>query len=100
MIEISYKTENVIYFEMKGHAKYAPLNKDIVCASASSIVITSLNAISKFIAKDDYKLVEDDGFLNVEIYNLKNEIKIIFNNMIETLEELALQFPKHIKLLK
>ena len=33
------------YIEVKGHANYDDFGKDIVCASVSSIVITTVNAI-------------------------------------------------------
>ena len=47
MIKISIKKENDFVKQVKiiGHAKYNDYGKDIVCASVSSIVITTVNAI-------------------------------------------------------
>ena len=43
MIKVDLTKENVI--TISGHANYDDKGKDIVCASVSSIVITTINAI-------------------------------------------------------
>ena len=45
MIKIKEKDNKII---ISGHASFDEYGKDIVCASVSSIVITSINAILRY----------------------------------------------------
>ncbi len=96
MIKISIKKENDFVKQVKiiGHAKYNDYGKDIVCASVSSIVITTVNAILK-IDKDAINYKENTFEMNI----LKNDeiVNILVNNMISLLEELMHDYPKNIK---
>lgn len=96
MIKISIKKENDFVKQVKiiGHAKYDDYGKDIVCASVSSIVITTVNAILK-IDKDAINYKENNFEMNI----LKNDeiVNILVNNMISLLEELMHDYPKNIK---
>jgi len=53
--KIDSKVSEVI---VKGHANYSDKGKDIVCASATTIIIYSLNLIEKLGFKITYKLEE------------------------------------------
>jgi uncharacterized protein YsxB (DUF464 family) len=46
-IKINYEDGFIKYFKVSGHANYDEYGKDIVCASVSSIVITSINLVLK-----------------------------------------------------
>ena len=96
MIKISIKKENDFVKQVKiiGHAKYNDYGKDIVCASVSSIVITTVNAILK-IDKDAINYKENIFEMNI----IKNDeiVNILVNNMISLLEELMHDYPKNIK---
>ena len=46
MIKVKISKKSI---EISGHAKYAAHGKDIVCAAVSSITITTVNAILKFV---------------------------------------------------
>ena len=45
MIKVEIENNKI---EIKGHSNYDDYGKDIVCASVSSIVITTINAIIEF----------------------------------------------------
>lgn len=96
MIKINVKKENDFVKQVKiiGHAKYNDYGKDIVCASVSSIVITTVNAILK-IDKDAINYKENTFEMNI----LKNDeiVNILVNNMLSLLEELMHDYPKNIK---
>ena len=83
MIKISIRN-NII--TIAGHALYDDYGKDIVCASASSIVITSINLCLRF-DKDSIKYKKETDKLTIE-------------NMIMMLEELASTYKKNIKIIK
>ncbi len=97
MIKISYDNEYKI-IHINGHSDYASYGKDIVCASVSSIVATSVNLALDYdssliyIDKDDKVIIENNT-------NNDNVLKIL-KNMICMLEELAKQYPKNIKISK
>ena len=50
MIKIHIKTNNdaINYIKIKGHSGYAESGYDIVCASVSSICVTTINAIVRY----------------------------------------------------
>ena len=98
MIKISIKEKNNEIEEIliKGHALYDDYGKDIVCASVSSIVITTVNAIESI---DSEAISYDEkGFL---IKLLKHDLVIdkLISNMINLLKELECDYPNNIKFL-
>lgn len=97
MIKVVYNND---YKNLKitGHAGYADQGKDIVCASASSIILSSVNLAIEF--NKDVKYTDD---LNkIEIINNTNDenVKKVFSNMITCLEDLERQYPDNIKISK
>lgn len=99
MIKVNIKKEENIINNIKidGHAGYGISGTDIVCASVSSIVITSINAIIKLDNEAlDYK--QDEGFVEVNIKKHNKYIDILIENMISLLKELENQYKKYIKI--
>ena len=96
MIKVKINKNNI---EISGHSMYDEAGKDIVCASVSSIVITSVNAIMRF---DDKAISyeEKDGYIKINILKETKEQKLIILNMIELLEELGNQYKNNIKIFK
>lgn len=90
-------SENVI--TLTGHAGFAEYGKDIVCASVSSIVITSINACLR-IENNSIKYNEEQDKLTINVISKSEVIKIIIENMIMMLEELASTYKKNIKIIK
>ena len=68
MIVVNIKKKDNLINEIiiKGHAKYDEYGKDIVCASISSIVITTINALLR-IDQDSIKYQESDGLINIQV---------------------------------
>lgn len=97
MIKVIYN-EGYKNLKITGHAGYADKGKDIVCASASSIILSSINLAIEF--NKDVKYTDD---LNkIEIINNTNDENVtkVFSNMIVSLEELERQYPDNIKISK
>ena len=93
MIKISIKEKQIT---IKGHANYDELGKDIVCASVSSMVITTVNAILR-IDESAIKYSENNGVI-IDIIKDDEITNKLINNLIDLLEELEKQYPKYIEI--
>ena len=67
MIKVEIENNKI---EIKGHANYDDYGKDIVCASVSSIVITTINAIIEF---DPESIYYEDLNNRILIKKLKDD---------------------------
>lgn len=96
MIKVELK-DNLI--TIKGHAGYDEKGKDIVCASVSSIVITTINGIIE-INPDaiDYSDLDNE----IIIRKLKEDeiVNKLLNNMILLLENLEKDYKDYIKIIR
>ena len=97
-VNIIKKNNDIEKIIMSGHAEYADYGKDIVCSAASSIAITTVNAILKINEKAITVKEDDDVVLNV--INHDDVTDKLINNMIDLLEELESQYKKNIKIIK
>ena len=95
MIKIKVTNKNI---SILGHADYDNFGKDIVCASVSSVVMCSVEAIANF----DYEAVD--------IKQEKDKLEIIINkedvitqklvkNMLNCLKEIEKKYPKNIEII-
>lgn len=96
MIKVEIENNKI---EIKGHANYDDYGKDIVCASVSSIVITTINAINEF---DPESIYYEDLKNKILIEKLKDDdiTNKLINNMIELLEELEKSYKDNIKIIR
>ena len=99
MIKVEVKKEKNKVKEIKimGHALYDDYGKDIVCASASSIAITTINGILS-IDKEAITYEKNKG-LTIRVLEENIIIDKLINNMISLLQELSKEYPKNIKFL-
>lgn len=97
MIEISYKKNKLINeVKISGHALYDTKGKDIVCSAVSSISTTVINCILT-LDENAIEYESDSGF--ILIINHDNEMASkLLDTMIKMFEELALSYPKNIKI--
>lgn len=99
MIKINaiYNNEQYEKITIKGHAKFAEYGKDIVCASVSSIVITTINALLKY-DESCITYSQNDGLLDLTVLKNDNIVNILITNMLDLLKELELNYPKNLKI--
>lgn len=96
-VKIDYKGKTAI-IEVKGHAGYDKSGKDIVCAAVSTALILTANLYKKMNLKENVlDLVCDEAYflLNVSISNF--EARVLFENLVDTLDELKKDYPQYIK---
>jgi uncharacterized protein YsxB (DUF464 family) len=94
MIKIDIKKDHL---KISGHAMFDDYGNDIVCASVSSIVITSINGILRL---DDKAISYDqtkDG-LDIKILKHNQVIDTLILNMTSLLKELSKQYKKNIQI--
>ncbi len=96
-ITVNYSNNLVSEIVIEGHSNYEVSGKDIVCASVSSIAITTINAIIRL---DDKALAyqEKDGYLNLKILKHSNYIDTLILNMLDLFKDLEKQYKKYIKI--
>jgi uncharacterized protein YsxB (DUF464 family) len=95
MIKVKVTKENI---SILGHADYDDYGKDIVCASASSIVICSVEAISKFDI-NAIEINEQTNKLEIKINKQDDITTKLIDNMLTCLKELEKKYPKNINII-
>ena len=87
------KEGNLITIE--GHADFSD-SLDIVCASVSSIMYTTVNAALKLSSTSiDYK--DDGNCVKIKVLENDKYTTALINNMLSLYIELASKYPKNIK---
>ena len=97
-IKVNYEGSYIKNFKVSGHANYDEYGKDIVCASVSSIVITSCNLALKF-NENAISYNEKEGLVEVEIKIMDDTINMVFQNMLDMLEELTKEYKNNVKII-
>ena len=96
MIKVRIKKNNDVIESIHciGHANYADYGKDIVCASFSTMVITTINAILEI----DHDAISYTDNNNLEIVNIKkdNITNSLLNNLANMIYELKENYDKNI----
>lgn len=82
-----------------GHSGYDEIGKDIVCASVSSIVITTVNAILRF-ENNSIQYTQADGKVEIMILKPSPTIDTLILNMMDLLKQLEIQYSKYIKIIQ
>ena len=96
--KIVKNSSGYVSFSSKGHAGYWKKGKDIVCAAASSIVLTSIEAIASF-DEQAIDVKEKQDKLEIIINKDDNITKKLIDNMLNCLNELVKKYPKNIKII-
>ena len=86
------KENNVI--TISGHANNDVYGKDIVCASVSSIIYTTINDIE--VVRKSSISVEDNKSMIIEILTDDEVVNKLINNMMNLLKDLQKDYPKNI----
>ena len=95
MIKINFK-ENLI--TITGHANYSDGN-DIVCASVSSIMYTTVNALLR-LDENSIKYTDNKDKVTIEVLKHNDVIDTLIVNMMSLFNQLELDYPKNVKIYK
>jgi len=97
MIKVDLTKDKLI--TISGHSGYEERGKDIVCASVSSIVITTINAIIE-IDNDAIDYSDLDDKIIIRIIKEDDIVNKLINNMILLLESLEKDYKDFIKIIR
>ncbi len=95
--EFFKKDGEVIGFKVKGHSGYEEQGKDVVCASVSSAVMLTANAVTEVFGYDaDVSAYEDTITLKT---NIKGDeiLQKLYKSLILQLQQIALEFENNLK---
>ena len=81
-----------------GHANFADYGEDIVCASISSIVMTTVEGIAK-IDELAIDIKQTDNQLDIIINKHDSITNILIDNMLTLLNELVKKYPQNINII-
>jgi len=94
MITISRKQNQIT---IEGHANYAPMGQDIVCASVSALFITLMNSIA-ILTDSEAKL---DGDSNTRILNIKgidDSTKLLVDSFFIGIRGISEEYPDYVEI--
>jgi len=95
MVTIQASRQKII---VKGHADYSEYGTDIVCAGVSTLLISHYNLMTRFMPKSNFDCKALEGDFRLTIKKVTSEIENIMDNLIDSLEELSMSYPKNIKI--
>lgn len=93
-VSLKYKNDMIDSVSITGHALYDSYGKDIVCASVSSIVITTVNSIVRL--ESDSIMYNEENGISISILSHNKITDTLIDNMVSLLEELEKQYKKNI----
>ena len=96
MIEVTYQNNHII---IKGHANFAPIGQDIVCAGVSTLVQTLIQSIEELTA-DEIEYVMSPGTVDIKFGNLSEQSKLLIDSFFVGLRLIADEYPENVAILK
>lgn len=93
-VNLKYNNDLIESISITGHAGFDIYGKDIVCASVSSIVITSVNAIVRL--SSDSINYDDSNGLSINVLSHNDVTDTLIDNMVSLLKDLEKQYKKNI----
>lgn len=98
MVQIQVKrSDKIDCVTIKGHAGYGVRGTDIVCASVSSILITTVNAILR-VDQNSIQVDQNHAYVKVTILKHEEMVDLLIENMIALLEELQMDYKKNVRI--
>ncbi len=100
MIRVKFLVGNrqLTGFEIRGHADFADIGEDIVCASVSSAAYMAVNTVTEIIGANA-DASADSGAMSLKIYESCERTETVLKGLELHLTELSKQYPDNIKII-
>lgn len=96
MIKVKHIENKII---VSGHAGYAPIGQDIVCAAFSAVLQTFV-ASAEELTNDEIKAQMAAGKAVIEYGDLSEQGKLLLSSFFIGVRGIASSYPQHIKMTK
>lgn len=90
------KKDEIVGFEITGHAEYDEYGKDLVCSAVTILAYSCVNSLDKYI--DDVNFFDDEITMSVEIKNPNRDTDVIFDYFKTGIETLLGNYSSYVKL--
>lgn len=98
-VKIEIKNNSLKKINISGHANYSDYGKDIVCASCSSILVTTVNAIIE-IDESAIEYLDNGNIVTINILKDNDIVNKLLNNMLSLFKDLTKDYKDYIKIIK
>lgn len=95
MIEVRIRPERI---EISGHAGYAELGKDIVCAAVTALTQTLIQSIEEF-TDDEIECSISPGRVDIKHRDLSEKSKTLVDSFFIGVCLIADEFPEYVRVL-
>ena len=96
MIEVKRHSGGIT---LEGHANYASIGQDIVCAGVSTLVQTLIQSIEELTA-DEIEYDMSPGTVDIKYGNLSEQAQLLVSSFFVGLRLIADEYPKNVAILK
>lgn len=103
-VTIMRKNDQIIAFELSGHAESGPYGYDLVCAGVSAVSFGAVNAIYKLCEIDlEIEQSDEGGYLHVSLpqlidHQLSEQVQLLLKGMIISLQTIEQEYSQFIKI--
>ena len=93
--KFEYAGEDVVAYEISGHAMSDEPGKDLVCAGVSAVVFGITNALIG-LGLDEERVKLADGYLRVETHNADEDMNALIYGLIVSLETIEREHDEYL----
>ena len=90
------KEDDIVGFEIKGHAEYDEYGKDLVCSAVTILAYSCVNSLDKY--AENIKFSDDDITMSISIDKTTRDTEVIFDYFKIGIETLLGNYSSYVKL--
>lgn len=94
-VQVTYHQHQLTTLHISGHALFANVGQDIVCAGVSSIVFGGLNALEQLFPEDSKLQVLDNA---ISMHNPTPSATIVLQVIFIQLQTIAESYPQYLRI--
>lgn len=90
------KKDEIVGFEIKGHAEYDEYGKDLVCSAVTILAYSCVNSLDKY--TDEVIFSDDEIIMTLEIKYPNRDTDVIFDYFKTGIETILGNYSSYVKL--
>ena len=90
------KKDEIVGFEIEGHANYDEYGKDLVCSAVTILAYSCVNSLDKY--ADDVNFSDNEIIMTVSISSPNRDTDVIFDYFKTGIETLLGNYSSYVKL--